>query len=170
MGRSGSALETLALHAGVDLGEAERDEHIRWRLLSASLADSSKHDLVLRAVRDEEVVEVAAALVVQALELVDRGAGRSEWIPSLPPINRRYPMRRLEELELLDDLKSGNRDDRLVQLLLNSSNWLQLRAVEAIQNPVITEALAQNGRTRRIRNKARENARQAQEPITPGAG
>ncbi|MFF5097385.1 MULTISPECIES: hypothetical protein [Actinosynnema] len=139
--------------------EGVRDEHVRHAVyLEALAAAGPGADVALigRVLDDPDRV-VAEASVVRHVDRVAAGAGAGfgAWADAVRQVvgERAFPLARIEEWRLFLAVRDGEAVDggRLVA----ASDWLQRKVVEELAVPAALEALAEGGRTKRVRNQAR---------------
>lgn len=135
------------------------DEHLRLELYRAAQGSLPVGKLAALILADPEFVMADAALV----ELIDyaaaeqAGAAFSEWSSVVldAGVDRRaFPRKRIHEWRLLislDDQPAEGLAD-----LVEGSDWLQRNAAGRTNQRTVLEALAEHGRTRRIRSLAGE--------------
>ncbi|NML53437.1 hypothetical protein HHL19_06875 [Streptomyces sp. R302] len=132
------------------------DGHARWELYRAALASDAARPALLTAVTAEADGALASAVVGEVLERVPR-AERGAWVDALAPAVRAFCARRTDELGILEDLRAGTRVPELGPGLVEGwSDWLQLRITAEVSDPAVLRALAESGRTKRIRRTAAE--------------
>lgn len=133
------------------------DGHARWELYRAALASDAARPGLLAAVVAEPDGALASAVVGEALERVPRD-DREAWVLALAPSVRAFSERRARELGILEDLRSGAEAPVLdAELIGGWSDWLQLRIVAEVSDVSVLRALAESGRTKRIRRTAAES-------------
>lgn len=134
-------------------GEVDlEDEHARLDLYRRSVQSSAAREHLLAGLRLEPVQSLAAAVVVEALPHIPP-ADRVAWVRILKPEVRDFPSKRIRELEILEAIADGTPD---VGDLDDWSDWLQRRVIEAAGDADILQQLADAGRTKAIRARARE--------------
>ncbi|XVV07516.1 hypothetical protein ACQPW3_19900 [Actinosynnema sp. CA-248983] len=147
-----AALADLARSVGADTVPTT-DHHDRWALYHRALSVPEALAVLRRCAALEPDGAVAEAVVVAALERVDR-AERGRWVDLLDDVHRPYAARRMAELALLEDITTGALST--VDDVDDWSDWLQLRAAATAPASPILDALAERGRTKRIRRQAAE--------------
>jgi hypothetical protein len=154
-------LRELAAQVGHD-GQLE-DEHARFAVYSAAIQDPAQWDLLLPAVAQEPDGNVASDILAKLLERVPRPE-RAAILRVAPADRTTFLVRRDADLGVLDDLASEeSTDGAVVERVVEGSDWLQRRVVDrdgAVPGTVL-EALAERGRTRKVRAAARERLRRA---------
>jgi hypothetical protein len=167
-------LTALLANAGlvdVDIDEAVADEHVRSaayrRVVAAAAAGESRdadRDLVAALVRDPDQLAAKSAVV----ELVDRIAAKApspdafrQWADGILPAadrlpsegNRAFVHGRVGDWLLYLSVEAGNVPSEAE--LAGATPWMQrLLAEESTSRPVLA-LLAESGRTRKIRNIAK---------------
>jgi hypothetical protein len=148
--------------------EAEPAEHVRFRAFLSALeqvADIDEVRLVGEVLTDPDQTMAQSAV----LRHLDRratnlypGAAFEPWAVAMAQATARYPLltRRLQDWSFFRAI--ALRQPWSPGALLDSSDWLQLRAA-ATSNTDALEILAERGRTKRTRNTARANIK-PQEP------
>ncbi|MEU6469588.1 hypothetical protein ABZ927_13685 [Streptomyces massasporeus] len=140
-------------------GPAEHARHAAYLVELERVADADEAELVAGVLADPDRV-MAGAAVVRHLDR--RAAGLlstplwEEWAGVMARVVTGHPflVRRLEEWTLFRAVAlrlPWHRDD-----LLAASDWLQLKAADGT-SPEALRVLAESGRTKRIRNTARES-------------
>lgn len=139
------------------------DEHARFNFY-ARLVDGAElpDDFVHVILKDPDRIMAESTLlryVDHTAELLKTPAAFEAWAAS---VNGEFAgsvgiVRRVEEQLIRLRLLSGIQDD--LNGLLESSDWLQRRMVEESVLPSVMEALAGGGRTKRVRNMAKEKIR-----------
>ncbi|MEU7294815.1 hypothetical protein AB0A76_16600 [Streptomyces exfoliatus] len=149
------ALRQLEDRVGTTVSDVT-DGHARWELYRAALASDAARPDLLAAVVAEPDGALASAVVGEALERVPR-ADRETWVQALAPSVRAFSERRARELGILEDLRSGAERPALDAGVVDGwSDWLQLRIGAEISETSVLRALAESGRTKRIRRTAAE--------------
>ncbi|MEU6484298.1 hypothetical protein [Streptomyces sp. NPDC046887] len=148
------ALQDLARELGTPLPPGPDDSHAPWEVYRAALRSETARPLLPAAVRAEPDGALASGVVGEVLELLPRPE-RDTWVAALPPAVRAFSERRARELAILDDLRAEA--PALVPEVTDWSDWLQLRAAIEVRHPGVLNALADSGRTKRIRRTARES-------------
>jgi hypothetical protein len=132
----------------------------RWQLYEKAMATSAGRDLVYLAVGLEPDEPLASAAVVRAVETVADDQ-RPKWISRLPEGNRDYATRRAHELSLFEKLAAGEINDVEVAGEVDSwTDWLQSRIAQASDSCGILAIMERRGRTKRIRNQAKQRSAQ----------
>jgi hypothetical protein len=135
------------------------DEHLRLELYRAARGSLPIEELAALILADPDFVMADAALV----ELIDSaaaeqpGAAFSEWSSAVldAGVERRaFPTKRIHEWRLLISL-DDQPGDALADLV-DGSDWLQRIAAGRTNQRTVLEALAEHGRTKRIRALAGE--------------
>ncbi|MEU3395133.1 hypothetical protein [Streptomyces filamentosus] len=135
-------------------GSGTADGHARWELYRTALAVDAARPALLAAVAAEPDGALAAGVVGEVLERVPR-AERGTWVGALAPAVRAFCARRADELGILEDLRAGTGATGPGQVE-GWSDWLQLRIAAEVSDPPVLRALAEAGRTKRIRRAAAE--------------
>ena len=139
------------------------DEHFRYRAYLDELqgGSSERADEILRLVKDDPDPVMADSVVVQGIE---RGAAESHsvdgfeaWIARNQHVLERFPFARNRANEWLTVLKLE--DGGEVPESADMSDWLQRTLSERSERVAVIQALAESGRTRRIRARAQERLR-----------
>ncbi|MFC6081594.1 hypothetical protein [Sphaerisporangium aureirubrum] len=151
-------LRDLAEQVGSQVGDLN-DEHERWRLYKLAMdtpaAVPSLFDC-LALERDPAVQSAAVVMMIERIESDQRG----RWVDLLPREHMEFARTRMRELAKLDELRSGNYSaERIAREVANWSNWLQFGAVKYASDETVLNVLAENGRTKRIRNMAVQKSR-----------
>ncbi|MER6474921.1 hypothetical protein [Streptomyces filamentosus] len=132
------------------------DGHARWELYQAALASDTARPALLAAITREPDGALASGVVGAVLERVPR-AERGAWVEALAPAARAFCARRADELEVLEHLRAGSLAPEPDPALVEGwSDWLQLRIAAEVSDPAVLRALAEAGRTKRIRRAAAE--------------
>ncbi|TCC10717.1 hypothetical protein [Kribbella soli] len=136
-------------------GEVDlEDEHARLDLYRRSVQLSAAREHLLAGLKLEPVQSLAAAVVVEAFPCIPP-ADRVAWVRNLKPEVRDFPSKRIRELEILEGIADGN--PNVSNLDVDDwSDWLQRRVIEAADDADILQQLADAGRTKAIRARARE--------------
>ena len=150
-----SALAALS-HA-VGLSGDLADEHVRWELYREALRQGVLEPL-LAAVAADPDHDMASGAVVAALEQV-LPAERERWVTVTSGWSTAdFVARRAHELSVLESVTRTAGDDAAQAVAAEDvdtwSDWLQHRASGPTTRPAVLDALAANGRTRRIRFRA----------------
>ncbi|MEW1578570.1 hypothetical protein AB0407_10770 [Streptomyces microflavus] len=144
------------------LQSEEPAEHLRfWAYLSTleQVTDAAEPELISEVLADPDQM-MAQSAVTRHLDRrageLHRGPGYEPWVEMMTRTTRGIPFltQRLREWTLFRAItlrQAWDPDD-----LLATSNWLQLKTAEG-SNTDTLEVLADNGRTKRIRNIARTN-------------
>ncbi|MEV5102505.1 hypothetical protein ACFQ7G_21150 [Streptomyces massasporeus] len=142
-------------------GPAEHARYAAHLVELERVADTDEAGLVAGVLTDPDPVMARAAVVRH----LDRRAAElypepvwEEWAEVMARVvtGHPFPVRRLEEWALFRAVAlrlPWHRDD-----LLAASDWLQLKAADGT-DPEALRLLAESGRTKRIRNTARESLR-----------
>ncbi len=148
-----------------DASQDEPAEHLRfWAYLSAleQVTDADEAHLVSEVLTDPDQAMAQSAILRhldrRATEL-HPGPAYEPWAASMAQVAVHHSLltRRLREWSLFRAItlnRAWHPD-----VLLDSSDWLQLKAAAASNTDAI-EILAQHGRTKRIRNTAKTNIKQ----------
>ncbi len=135
------------------------DDHTRWGLYRTAINAPEALPTLLRAVSVEQDASLASGVVGEVLERIDPQA-RPAWVQALDPSVREFSARRTRELHVLESIRSGTFPATQVADVIDEwSNWLQLRIATDVSDKVINQALSERGRTKRIRNTARNSLR-----------
>lgn len=176
-------LAALVAEAGLpdaDVEGAVADEHVRWRLyvdvieaVTAAPRRGGDRAIAAAILRDPEEL-VSKAAVVRLVDNVAAGAaGPAEfqrWAAELAPEIRRFAAeghrafvhRRIRDWTVRLAIESGRTPDAAE--LADTTPWMQrVLAEESTSSPVLA-VLAESGRTRKIRNIARDRARKLAKP------
>lgn len=151
-GESGLWALAHAIEFPGDLG----DEHVRWELYQEALRRGVLEPL-LAAVAEDPDRTMAAGAVVAALEQVPPSA-RERWVTvtsGWPTAD--FVARRAHEMSMLESVTRTVGDDAEgvdAECVESWTDWLQHRASAPTTRPAVLDALATNGRTRRIRLRA----------------
>lgn len=130
------------------------DGHARWDLYRAATGVPKAHPILFRAISCERDSSLAAGVVGQLLERL-APEERNAWVHALDPAVRGFSVRRVQELDVLEAVTSGNLTAHEARTALDGwSDWLQLRVIVASEDKDILRLLSEVGRTRRIRNTA----------------
>ncbi|MFD5738202.1 hypothetical protein ACFXJM_09095 [Streptomyces massasporeus] len=142
-------------------GPAEHARYAAYLVELEGVADADEAELVAGVLADPDRVMAGAAVVRhldrRAAELLSTPLWE-EWAEVMARVVTGHPflVRRLEEWALFRAVAlrlPWHRDD-----LLAASDWLQLKAADGT-TPEALRLLAESGRTKRIRNTARESLR-----------
>ena len=141
------------------------DDHDRFAFYQ-SISDEPHWRLALLAcLLTEPNTDMATSVALRLLEAVEPWE-RDVIILTVSESNRERVVKRARDLELLELLQRGPTadekpsvaDERLA-LLLDGSDWLQRRAADAFVAPTVLSALAEGGRTKKVRARAAERLR-----------
>jgi hypothetical protein len=150
-------LTALARLAPDDQAPPAEDEHARFALYqSVRAAGGRERELLACLALDPDPV-MAGSVLAELLADAD-APGRTALLTFAQNGNEAFLRRRAHELSLLDRLGPAT-SEALVAQILDGSEWLQRRAVDRAGQVPILLALAEGGRTRRIRAAARQRAR-----------
>ncbi len=142
--------EVAARHGGaVD----PSDEHARLAVYRAVLTEDGQRSALLGCLADEPDVSLATSMLAELLEIMqpsERGAALSV----APPSGSDFLSQRAQELELLERAGRPSVDDEVIELVLAGSDWLQRRVAVDAQAAAMRSALADRGRTRKVRTRA----------------
>lgn len=148
-----------------DVDDLLLDEHLRYRFYLDALAQAdsvAEAEFISLVLADPDKVMAEAAVVNQvdrrAAEF-DSAASFTAWVTQILDRAAGFPFleRRVREWEIYRRLSDG--DTVGVDVLRDSSDWLQRKlAVDATSNAVL-RSLAEFGRTKRVRNVARSRVR-----------
>lgn len=135
------------------------DEHARWRVYKRAVDTLPDRDLLKRAVDLEPDKVLAEAVVVRMVEQLADDE-QDEWIELLPSDRRSYSRQRACEVRVLRRAQSQQlTGEQVATDLVNWSNWLQRRLVSELADRAAVELMAERGRTKRVRNAARERVK-----------
>ncbi len=158
-------LAALSGHDPAEVRASISDEHTRYDLYHRALKASSpeaERQIAGMILRDPDPGMAQAALV----DHVDRLAAE---LDALRPFRERvghiraaaagfdFLQRRISEWELLK--RSAEHPEDCAPEILQASHWLQRRLADESASPAVLQALAEDGRTRKIRNIARDRGR-----------
>lgn len=151
------AFTDLARLAGV-VCSLRPDSHERFGVYQGMLTDSTGRSAMERCLGLEPDEALATSVLAALLEQV-AGAGRQRLVDLAPPSGHRFLAERAHDLEVLDHLAgaatSGEVVDRIADRVVAGSDWLQRRAAERSTSEPLLQALAQRGRTRKVRTLSR---------------
>jgi hypothetical protein len=124
-----------------------------------------EHDLLACLALDPDPV-MAGSVLAELLADAD-APRRTALLAYARSGNEDFLQRRARELSVLDRLGTAvsevsdvaGRSQALVAQVLDGSDWLQRRAVDRTSDGSILSALAEGGRTKRVRAAARQRAR-----------
>jgi hypothetical protein len=170
-------LTALMADAGItdmDVDEAVEDEHVRLSLYLRVIAEATAtqdrandREVIGRILRDPEELTSKTAFV----EFVDNVAGRStdpaefeRWAAAITPEieslqaegNRRFLHDRIRDWTIYLTIKAGHTPNSAE--LAETTDWMQRTIAETSTSLPTLTLLAENGRTRKIRNVARNRA------------
>lgn len=135
------------------------DEHARWRVYERALDALPDRGLLKRAVAVESDKVLAEAVVLRMVEQVADDE-QDRWIELLPSDRRSYSRQRAHEVRVLRHARSQQlTTEQLATDLVNWSDWLQRRVVSELADRAAVELMAERGRTKRVRNAARERVK-----------
>ncbi|MFD9222242.1 hypothetical protein ACFWDI_20035 [Streptomyces sp. NPDC060064] len=130
------------------------DDHVRWDLYRAATRVGEARPILFHAVFQERDGALASAVVVEVLEQL-APQERAAWVQALDPAVRDFSARRVQELEVLGAVDSGDFTTAEIQRAIDSwSDWLQLRVIAASDDRKVLRLFSELGRTKRIRNTA----------------
>ncbi|MEU9234447.1 hypothetical protein [Streptomyces subrutilus] len=143
------------------MDESEPPEHARYRQYLQALAHvSDEMELaVVRAVLTDDDLGMACAAVLRHIELRSvellREPEYTAWEQGLAQVVAGHPyvVRRLSEESLFRAIELDLPWTEMA--LREATDWLQRLVSHASTSPVALTILAENGRTRRVRNAAR---------------
>lgn len=142
----------------------DNDEHARGDLYRSLLDDPHWRPGMLLCLALEPDPALATSTLALLLVVVPPEE-RHTVVSSAPASGVEFLARRARDLELLDLLQSEVSAERqsvvgeALALLLNGSDWLQRRVADASVAPSVLSALAEGGRTRKVRARAAERLR-----------
>jgi hypothetical protein len=145
--------------------QEEPAEHLRFRAYLSALeqvTDADEADVV-RAVLTDPDHTMAQSAVLRHLDRraaeLHRGPAYGPWAEMMTRATTHHPFltQRLREWSLFRAVTLGQ--PWHPDVLLESSNWLQLKTAES-SDATALEVLADGGRTKRIRNTARTGIQQ----------
>ncbi|WP_454043329.1 hypothetical protein [Cellulosimicrobium sp. Marseille-Q8652] len=159
----GERLEELA-DALAMTGDAA-DEHWRWAVYRRATEVPALRTTLLRAVEVEPDAAVAVGVAWAVLERDDAETAR--WVAAVPAPDRRRVESRAAEIAVLRGVRSLDTAPS-AQDVNGWSDWLQRRVVTEVDGRRVLAALAEHGRTRRVRGAARERLARAR--VADGGG
>jgi hypothetical protein len=125
----------------------------RWVIYQKTISTLESLDLLLAAIASEGNTALASATVVAVIE--QRADQEPEnWIRLLPADVRVFPRVRANEVERLRQLMAGSTASP--DEIDGWTDWLQRRASTRPIDVEVLSLLAKCGRTKRVRNAARE--------------
>jgi hypothetical protein len=125
----------------------------RWVIYQKAISTLESLDLLLAAVAREDDTALASATVVAVIE--QRPDQEAEnWIRLLPAAAREFPRTRAGEVERLRQLMAGSTASP--DEIDTWTDWLQRRASTRPIDVEVLSLLTKSGRTKRVRNAARE--------------
>lgn len=142
----------------VDVEAGVHDEHTRYQVYLRALENTTPQDdgdLIARVLEDPDRV-MAESVVAKHMDRVGAsGWDLDAWADVVRPIlaGREFLERRLSEWLLYRDLVDAEVASQ--DQLHDASDWLQRRLVEGSVSRAVLEALAEVGRTKRVRNTAK---------------
>jgi hypothetical protein len=157
------------------------DEHDRYQVYRTAMRDSPRRPLLLACLRQDPDRVMVSGVVVDLLEVIP-AADRRAVLDEVRDSRDSFVRRRADELGLLEQLATGSHGagrheptEEAVERLLAATDWLQRRVAAEATDVVVLEALAERGRTRRIRECGRDRLRQIEEApllarLTGGTG
>jgi hypothetical protein len=157
-GSFGEALAELMSDVGrrVDVN----DEHARFDLYRSLLEDPHWRPGLLLCLALEPDPALATSVLASLLELV-AAEERPSIVSAAPASGEEFLGGRAHDLELLellqDEPSAGEQPsvaDETLASLIDGSDWLQRRVAEAAVAPPVLSALADRGRTRKVRARA----------------
>jgi hypothetical protein len=139
----------------------EPAEHVRFRNYVDTLAhvsDADECEVLAHVLSDPDRVMADSAVIGhldRRAATLEGGASFSAWSQQIARVlrGRELPERRLREWSLLKEIDSGR--PWSIADLIAASDWLQRRLAEHTGSERALTALAEQGRTRRIKNTAR---------------
>jgi hypothetical protein len=170
-------LTALLADAGiidVDIDEAIEDEHVRssayQRVISVAAASPRRDDdraLVATIVRDPEemvsrtaIVDLVDKIATKATDPADFQQWSAEILPETDRLttegNRRFIHRRIHDWMFHLAVKAGHIPTP--EELTDVTDWMQRRTAEESSSVPTLTVLADHGRTKKIRNIARNRA------------
>ncbi|WP_024935738.1 hypothetical protein [Actinomadura welshii] len=168
-----SDLAALLADAGIvdmDIGEAAEDEHVRldaYRKVIAVIAASGRRfdDRAVAAILRDPVATVSKTAIVELVDTVAMETADADefqqWAAGLALLGNdghdRFVRRRPNDWAVYLAIR-GDRTPE-TGLLMSVTAWMQRIIAEESTAPSVLGFLAENGRTRKIRNIARHRAR-----------
>ena len=160
------ALTALASVVGMDVppDAVDDDEHGRWPLYDEALRRPEANPVLLRLVGLEPNEGIAVSIVLQMVEAVDE-AEQDRWVWALPADRRGFARWRAREVGIARRVAGeGVGPDELD--VEQWSDWLQRRVARDGGQLAVLDALAVDGRSRRVRAQAAEHARRARKRLS----
>lgn len=152
------AITALAAVVGLDVPrDAVDDEHARWAIYEAAMHRPEARPALLRLVRLEPEHVLAETVVLRMLEEVDE-ADQGSWIEAQPVDGRGLTRWRAREVSVARSVAGTGADPDDLDVG-QWSDWLQRRVAQDSGRLGVLDALAADGRTRRVRAMAAESAR-----------
>ena len=134
------------------------DEHERFRLYKAALAEGDLVDEVIGAVTEEQDAALQEAMFVKLLETVPGGERQRVLSAST---GSPFLGRRASELDLLETLQAKpGLTATEEEAVTEGSDWLQRNLAERVLHAPTLEFLSRSGRTKRIRAAAAHRYRE----------
>lgn len=148
--------ELVAILADVD---GQVDEHVRYQAYRQAFALSSPADdrALIEVVLHDPDVGMAESAVGEHVER--RAASRegfAEWAASIADLvaGHDFLTTRIAEWLVVLGVVDGRTD--LVEAVIEASDWCQRTVVATVESDAVLRRLAEAGRTKRVRNAARQ--------------
>ncbi|MEZ0446236.1 hypothetical protein [Cellulomonas sp. ICMP 17802] len=159
-----AAVAELAAIVGVEVpARAFDDEHERWPIYEKSWNRPEAWPALLRLVGLEPVPGLGVTIALQMVEVVD-DADQDRWVRAVPPEDQGFPRWRAREVRIARTMAGEGAVPAEVDVE-QWSDWLQRRVSEESSRLGVLDALAVEGRTRRVRAVAAQRAAQARKRI-----
>lgn len=140
------------------------DEHARLDLYRSLLSDEHWRPGVLACLALEPDAALATSVLAALLEVM-MPAERELALSAAPASGAEFLATRADELAVLELVTADTIDDpTALERLVSGSDWLQRRASEQAQAAAVLSELATRGRTKKVRARAAERARQGSRP------
>ncbi|MFJ2193062.1 hypothetical protein ACIOJE_34830 [Kitasatospora sp. NPDC087861] len=147
---------------GVEMSEAMEDEHLRFQIYRRTLRDvkETEEEQVLGIIGRDSDATMGEAAVVEYVDAI--GATETDYeafrtktrkiLQAVPEFD--FLARRVDEWEVA--LRSATDAERVLEAILGGTDWLQRKLANESVSRTVLAALATEGRTKRVRNGARE--------------
>ncbi|GIL29855.1 hypothetical protein NUM_51090 [Actinocatenispora comari] len=132
-------------------GDVETDRG-RWQLYRQALGSEDHHPLLLAALRHEPDPQLVLSVAYLAISMLP-DALHPAWTSVVPELLRHKAAERSAEVSMLRRAVVGRLASEEIEPT-SWTNWLQLRMASQAIDRAIVDDLADNGRTKRIRNAA----------------